>query len=65
MATLSPAMEPVDFEKLLTVECHTGYVINGTSDADKTYPCLESGHFDVSLHMCVGELCLCVFVHVC
>ena len=65
MATLTPSTEPVDFESMLMVTCHTGYVINGTSDDSKTYSCLATGHFDVSLDVCVGELCLCVFVHVC
>lgn len=60
MATLTPAMKPVDFESMLTVKCSTGYVINGTSDASETYPCRASGRFDVSLDVCVGELCLCL-----
>lgn len=62
MATLTPATEPVKFGSLLKVMCPNGYVINGTSDASKTYPCLTSGHFDVSFNVCVGELCLCLCV---
>ena len=68
MDTLTPARDPVEFESMLTVKCAAGYVISGTSDNSKTYPCLASGHFDVKQNVCVGEfpcVCVCACVRAC
>ncbi|KAK7111927.1 uncharacterized protein [Littorina saxatilis] len=53
-AVLSP-MDPVDFESNLTVTCNVGFVINGTSDQSKAFPCLPSGTFDFRRDVCVDK----------